>query len=232
MPIYRLGEDPEAFPPPSHAEESGLLAVGGDLSPRRLLSAYSQGIFPWYSEGQPILWHSPDPRFVLLPEALHLSSSLKKTLKRAPYEIRLDTAFAKVIDACSKTPRPGQDGTWITDEMRDAYVALHRLGLAHSAEAWREGELVGGLYGVSLGSAFFGESMFAHAPDASKVAFATLVGWLQGRGFTLVDCQVYTDHLARFGAEQWPRARFLRALREALKKPTLRGKWKLEAVAS
>jgi leucyl/phenylalanyl-tRNA--protein transferase len=192
------------------------------------LSAYSRGIFPWYSEGQPILWHSPDPRFGLLPEGLHLSASLKKTLKRAPYDVRLDTAFSRVIDACSGTPRPGQDGTWITPEMRDAYGALHRLGLAHSAEAWQGDELVGGLYGVSLGSAFFGESMFAHAPDASKIAFATLVGWLKGRGFTLVDCQVYTDHLARFGAEQWPRARFLKALGEALEQPTLRGKWRLE----
>lgn len=228
MPIYRLDEDkPELFPPPEAAEPGGLLAVGGDLSPRRLLTAYSQGIFPWYSEGQPILWHSPDPRFVLLPEKLHLSSSLKKTLKRAPYEVRLDTAFAQVIDACARTPRPGQGGTWITDEMRDAYVALHRLGLAHSAEAWRGSELVGGLYGVSLGSAFFGESMFAHAPDASKVAFATLVEWLKRRGITLIDSQVYTDHLARFGAEEWPRARYLDALEEALQVPTLRGKWVL-----
>jgi len=228
MPVFRLGEDPEAFPPPDAAEPNGLLAVGGDLSARRLLGAYARGIFPWYSEGQPILWHSPNPRFVLLPEGLHVAASLKKTLKRKPYEVRLDTAFAQVIDACSRTPRPGQDGTWITEEMKDAYVALHRLGLAHSAEAWRGSELVGGLYGVSLGSAFFGESMFAHAPDASKVAFATLVGWLKAQGFTLVDCQVYTDHLARFGAEEWPRKRFLTALETALEAPTLRGKWSLE----
>lgn len=227
MAVYRLGEDPELFPPPGEADESGLLAVGGDLSPRRLLSAYAQGIFPWYSEGQPLLWHSPDPRFVLLPDALHVAGSLKKTLKRGPYEVRLDTAFAQVIDACARTPRPGQEGTWITREMKEAYVALHRLGFAHSAEAWRGSELVGGLYGVSLGSAFFGESMFAHAPDASKVAFATLVEWLKGRGFTLVDCQVYTDHLARFGAELWPRPRFLAALAHALEAPTLRGKWSL-----
>lgn len=227
MPVFLLNADPEAFPPPGRADASGLLAVGGDLSPRRLLAAYSRGIFPWYSEGQPILWHSPDPRFALEPQGIHVGRSLQKTIKRGVYEFRLDTAFAEVIDACAQTPRPGQNGTWITEEMRDAYVELHRLGLAHSAESWKDGQLVGGLYGVSLGSAFFGESMFAHAPDASKVAFAQLVETLGGWGFTLIDCQVETEHLARFGAQHWPRERFLTELAKALEAPTRNGPWSL-----
>ncbi|MBF5043601.1 leucyl/phenylalanyl-tRNA--protein transferase [Aggregicoccus sp. 17bor-14] len=230
MPIYLLNEDPEDFPPPERADRSGLLAVGGDLRPERLLAAYTRGIFPWYSEGQPLLWHSPDPRFVLEPARLHVGKSLKKTLKRAPYQLRWDTAFERVIDACAEAPRPGQSGTWITPEMRAAYVTLHRLGFAHSCEAWEEGRLVGGFYGVSLGAAFFGESMFAHAPDASKVAFATAVQRFAGWGFHFVDCQVETEHLARFGAEDWPRRRFLQALGAALAAaPTRRGAWTQEA---
>lgn len=225
MPIYFLGDDPEAFPPPEKADRSGLLAVGGDLTPARLLSAYARGIFPWYSAGQPILWHSPNPRFVLTPDKLHVGKSLRKTLKAAPYEVRYDTAFAEVITACGEAPRPGQDGTWITHEMRDAYVELHRLGFAHSIESWAEGKLQGGLYGVSLGAAFFGESMFARAPDASKVAFVTAVERFRGWGFHFIDCQVETEHLARFGAEHWPRRRFLEALAAALREPTRRGPW-------
>jgi leucyl/phenylalanyl-tRNA--protein transferase len=224
MPVFRL-DDRLEFPPATLAED-GLLAVGGDLSPERLVLAYSRGIFPWYEEGLPILWHSPDPRMVLEPDRLRVPSSLRKTIRKQPYRLTLDTAFAEVIRACATTPRPGQDGTWITDEMRDAYVKLFRLGLAHSAEAWRGDELVGGLYGVSLGSIFFGESMFAHAPDASKIAFVTLVAELLRRGVTLIDCQVYTDHLARFGAEEWPRERYLRALAQALRRPTQRGRWR------
>ena len=230
MPVYRLG--PElVFPPPEEADPSGLLAVGGDLSPERLLLAYAQGIFPWYDETLPILWHSPDPRMVLLPGELHVPKSLAKTLRRGRFELRLDTAFAEVIAACASTPRPRERGTWITAEMREAYLRLHALGFAHSAEAWRGGRLVGGLYGVALGGCFFGESMFAREPDASKAAFATLVRQLGRWGFALIDCQMHTEHLARFGAREWPRARFLRHLRAALERETRRGRWSLDAAA-
>jgi len=216
-----------AFPPPERADEDGLLAFGGDLRPERLLLAYSQGIFPWYAEGLPILWHSPDPRFVVLASELHVPRSLEKTLQRGTFEIRLDTSFEEVIDACGKLPRPEQDGTWITEEMKRAYTELHRLGYAHSAEAFREGRLVGGLYGVSLGGAFFGESMFALETDASKAAFVVLVREVKRHDIELIDCQVYTHHLARFGASLWSRRRYLDALRTALQKPTRRGAWRL-----
>lgn len=225
--IFRLDKR-LIFPPPHLAEPSGLLAVGGDLSPKRLLLGYSSGIFPWYNEGLPILWHSPDPRMVLHAKALHVGRSLAKEIRRRTYEIRLDTAFREVISACADTPRPDQDGTWITDEMLEAYVELHRLGFAHSVEAWRDGELQGGLYGVSLGSIFFGESMFAHAPDASKVAFVTLVRQMERWGIDLIDCQVKTSHLSRFGAEEEPREQFLEELRAALEKPTRRGVWRFD----
>jgi leucyl/phenylalanyl-tRNA--protein transferase len=228
LPVYRLHPSRLDFPPPEEAEPDGLLAVGGDLRPERLLAAYAQGIFPWYSEGLPILWHSPDPRFVLLPGELHVGRSLRKVIKRGEYTFRLDTAFEKVMAACGKVKRPGQRGTWITQDMKRAYSELHRLGFAHSAEAWRGEELVGGLYGVSLGSAFFGESMFALAPDASKVAFVLLSEQLVSWGFTLIDCQVETEHLARFGAVPWPREQFLLALADGLKAPTRRGKWEAE----
>lgn len=227
MPVFRLDET-LVFPPP-HLAEDGLLAVGGDLSPQRLLTAYSQGIFPWYEEGLPILWHSPDPRMVLPVSALHVPRSLAKTIRRGAYRVTLDSSFRDVVEACASMDRPGQDGTWITTEMIDAYETLHRMGFAHSVEAWDDGELAGGLYGVSLGSAFFGESMFARAPDASKVAFVTLVQDLARRGITLVDCQVHTDHLARFGAVEWPRERFLDTLEAALREPTRKGKWTLSA---
>lgn len=225
MPIKFLGKDPEDFPPPHMADRSGLLAVGGDLSPERLLVAYSRGIFPWYSEGQPYLWYSPHPRFVLEPSKLHVGRSLRKSLKAGRFHIRWDTAFVQVMEACGRVPRPGQNGTWITRDMLRAYTELHRLGFAHSVEAWQEGRLVGGLYGVSLGAAFFGESMFALEPDASKVAFVTAVERFAGWGFHLIDCQVETEHLARFGAEHWPRPRFLEALARALQEPTRRGSW-------
>jgi leucyl/phenylalanyl-tRNA--protein transferase len=226
-PVHRLGSA-LAFPDPEDGEPDGLLAVGGDLSPQRLLLAYSLGIFPWYGEGLPILWHSPDPRTVLPLEALRVSRSLRKVLRRGDYEVRLDTAFARVIERCASIERPEGEGTWITSEMRAAYERLHELGYAHSAEAWLEGRLVGGLYGVSLGSAFFGESMYADAPDASKVAFVTLARQLRAWGFEWIDCQVHTEHLARFGARSWPRRRFLDALRRALERPTRVGRWQLD----
>ena len=216
------------FPHPEQSEPDGLLAVGGDLSPERLLLAYSAGIFPWYGEGLPILWHSPDPRTVLLPEALHVPRSLAKVLRRGDYEVRLDTAFARVIEACATVRRSEGEGTWITDEMQEAYVRLHELGFAHSAEAWQGERLVGGLYGVSLGSAFFGESMYAERGDASKVAFVTLVRQLARWDFALIDCQVHTQHLERFGAVPWPRERFLAELARCLEVPTRRGPWRLE----
>ena len=223
MPVYLLGKE-MAFPPVDHAED-GLLAVGGDLSSERLLRAYAEGIFPWYSEGQPILWHSPDPRFVLTPPQFRVPRSLRRVVRAQRFEITLDLAFGEVIDACGTTPRPTQGGTWITCEMKQAYEELHALGFAHSAEAWDRGKLVGGLYGVSLGSAFFGESMFAHEDDASKVALVAMVDQLARWGNTLIDCQVETNHLARFGAENWPRERYLNALEEALGRPTRRGRW-------
>ncbi len=212
------------FPAPREGDRRGLLAYGGDLEPERLLSAYAQGVFPWYDE-PPILWFSPDPRMVLEPGALHVSRSLAKRERQRPFALRMDTAFADVIRACAAMPRPGQHGTWITPEMIDAYIGLHELGFAHSVEAWRDDQLVGGLYGLSLGRIFFGESMFAHESDASKLAFVAAVRQLAGWGFELIDCQVETAHLARFGAVQWPRSDFLRALDRALEGETRRGRW-------
>ncbi len=225
MPIYRLPPD-IIFPDPNEADDDGLLACGGDLSPQRLLTAYAQGIFPWpYRPNWPMLWFSPNPRIVLVPEALHVSRSLRKTLRKREFAIRFDTAFTQVVHACAVIARPGQDGTWITAEMLQAYSRLHDLGFAHSAEAWFEGDLVGGLYGVSLGAAFFGESMFAHRRDASKVAFVHLVRHLRAWGFHFIDCQVHTDHMERFGAIAWSRKRFLTALQHALRVPTHHGRW-------
>ena len=227
MAVFRLPRDP-IFPDPELAEADGLVAVGGDLSPDRLLRAYADGIFPWYSEETPILWWSPDPRMVLLPAELHLPRSLRRTIRSGAFEVRADTAFGAVIRRCAETGRPGQDGTWITPEMIVAYERLHELGFAHSFEAWEGGELAGGLYGVSLGAAFFGESMFSDRPDASKVAFAASVEWLRGRGFELVDCQVDTEHLRRFGAREIRRAEFLARLRNALASSTVKGPWRVE----
>ena len=227
MPIYAL--TPELiFPPADHAEPNGLLAVGGDLRPERLLLAYAEGIFPWFSDDQPILWHSPDPRMVLWGPDLHVPRSLRKTIRKEPFQLTLDTAFAEVVHQCAVVPRPDQTGTWITDDMADAYIVLHEHGFAHSVEAWCDGELVGGLYGVSLGGAFFGESMFTAATNASKIAFVALVKQLEAWGIGLIDCQVHTPHLERFGAECWPREQFLRALKEALKAPTHRGTWSFD----
>jgi leucyl/phenylalanyl-tRNA--protein transferase len=228
MPVYRLGKA-LGFPPPEAAEATGLLAVGGDLEPERLLLAYSLGIFPWYGEGQPILWHAPDPRAVLFPSRLRVSRSLRKAIRRRPFQLKLDTAFEAVVRACAEVPRPGDPGTWITAEMRRAYVRLHALGYAHSAEAWTDEALVGGLYGVSLGGVFFGESMFALSSDASKVAFVALVRQLAAWDFDLVDCQLHSDHLARFGAVDCSRRRFGEALAAALTKATRRGPWRFDS---
>jgi leucyl/phenylalanyl-tRNA--protein transferase len=227
MPVYLL-TDELIFPPPEGASPEGVVAIGGDFSPERLLLGYSQGIFPWPTEGFPLLWFSPDPRFVLVPDRIRVSRSLRKRMRKKTYRITTDTAFDEVICACADVPRPGQSGTWITDELIGGYEALHERGFAHSVEAWDEEDvLVGGLYGVSLGGMFFGESMFAVAPDASKVAFVTLIGNLVHWGFDLVDCQVHTEHLERFGAERWSRARFLETLHASLEKPSRRGRWEL-----
>lgn len=222
MPVYRLDER-LLFPPPERGPRRGPIAVGGDLRPERLLLAYSMGIFPW--QGEPLHWHSPDPRMVLLADDLRVSRSLTRRIRRADLRLTLDTAFEEVMVACATVPRPGQDGTWITAGMVESYTELHRRGVAHSAEAWRDDRLVGGLYGLSLGAAFFGESMFAHEADASKVAFVALVRQLAAWGIPLVDCQVYTEHLARFGAREWPRRDFLAALHAALDRPTRLGPW-------
>jgi len=226
MPVFRL-DDRLVFPP-VHLAEDGLLALGGDLRPERLMLGYTQGIFPWYAENLPILWHSPDPRMVMTTRDLVVQKSLKKVIRRAPYELRMDTAFLRVLEGCSTVPRPGQAGTWLIQEMVDAYTKLHELGFAHSIEAWEGTKLVGGLYGVSLGAAFFGESMFAQAPDASKVAFVACARQLDSWGIGLIDCQVHTDHLARFGAYEVTRLHYLEMLRVALDQPTRRGKWGFE----
>lgn len=227
MPVYLLNDE-LVFPPPEGASEEGVVAVGGDLSPERLALAYSQGIFPWPHEGLPLLWFSPDPRCVIAFEQASITRSLRRRIRRRTYEVRTDTAFERVIEACSTVPRPGQDGTWINEEIVQGYCALHERGLAHSVEAFLDGELVGGLYGVALGKSFCGESMFARADDASKVATVSMLGNLCAMGYHFVDCQVYTEHLGRFGAVEWPRPRFLHALRRALSEPGHVGPWRFE----
>jgi leucyl/phenylalanyl-tRNA---protein transferase len=226
--VYRLGKT-LAFPPPEEAEPNGLLAVGGDLTPDRLLLAYAMGIFPWYTEETPILWFSPDPRGVLTPKTLVVHRKLARRVRSGGFDVTLDRAFGRVIRGCAEVPREGQKGTWITDDMIAAYEQLHEMGFAHSVETWEGGELVGGLYGVSLGTAFFGESMFSRRTDASKVALVQLVRQIERWGFELIDCQVRNDHLASLGAEQWPRERFLTALTSCLHFPTRRGPWSLDA---
>jgi leucyl/phenylalanyl-tRNA--protein transferase len=220
-------EDP--FPPLERALEkpNGLLAAGADLSEPRLLDAYARGIFPWYSEDQPLLWWSPDPRMVLFPSELKIPRSLRKRLARRDFEVRADTAFEEVIRACSE-PRPGQEGTWITGDMATAYAELARAGHAHSVETWIGGELAGGLYGVALGRMFYGESMFTRAPDASKIALAHLVRQLERWGFGMIDCQMKTAHLARFGAREIARADFMRKLANLVNYPRTTRKWRLD----
>ena len=212
MPIYQLPEQ-HIFPPAFEAEPNGLLAVGGDLHPDRLFKAYQEGIFPWYSQRQPILWFSPNPRFVLFPSELHIPKTLKKTIKKKKFEIRINTDFFEVVKQCSEFSRPDQYGTWITNDMKNAYNELHRIGRSHSFEAFEDGVLVGGLYGVSIGGIFAGESMFAEVSDASKVAFIWAVRQLQLWGVQLIDCQVYTEHLERFGAREIPRMEYMQHLK-------------------
>jgi leucyl/phenylalanyl-tRNA--protein transferase len=214
------------FPPVESALESpnGLLAAGGDLAPGRLLAAYRKGIFPWFSENQPILWWSPDPRTVLLPSELKISRSLAKTLRNTTYSIRFDSDFDAIIEACA-APRKGQPGTWISGEMRSAYRRLHDLGHAHCVETWIDGRLAGGLYGVALGRAFFGESMFSRVRDASKLALAALTSHLQLKNFGVIDCQVHTDHLASLGARSLPRRQFSELLEELIDFPGYPGPW-------
>jgi leucyl/phenylalanyl-tRNA--protein transferase len=219
----------DRFPPVERAlrEPNGLLAAGGDLSVARLVQAYEQGVFPWYSEGQPILWWSPDPRMALVPGELKIPRSLKKRLAKRDYEVRADTAFGEVIRACA-APRRGQEGTWITEEMVAAYTRLHRAGHAHCVETWIGGRLAGGLYGVALGRMFYGESMFAAAPDASKIALAHLVRQLERWGYGLIDCQMATAHLARFGAREIPRADFMRRLAKLVNYPRTSQPWRCD----
>lgn len=235
LPWLPAGSASIRFPDPAQAlsDPDGLLAVGGDLRPETLLKAYRNGIFPWYSDGQPILWWSPDPRLILPPDELHLSRSLRKTLRRGRFEVSLDCDFEAVIKACAQ-PRAAlqadQQGTWITEDMQQAYIRLHRLGHAHSVESWLDGKLVGGLYGVAIGPVFFGESMFARVSDASKVAFAHLCRQLQGWNYTLIDCQVVTDHLVSLGARSIPREDFIQRIKPAttqgIPKPSPR--WRLD----
>ncbi len=213
------------FPPVEFAEDDGLLALGGDHSIERLLLAYRSGIFPWYSEGQMILWWSPDPRFVLFPKKVKISKSLKQLFNRGTFEVTYDQDFQAVISSCKRAPRKGQDDTWITEEMLKAYIELHVAGYAHSVEVWYEKELVGGLYGVSIGNCFFGESMFSKMDNASKVGFITLVRKLESLGFGLIDCQVHTDHLKRLGAGEIPRSEFINILKKGLENETISGNW-------
>jgi len=220
------------FPPLEKAlvEPNGLLAAGGDLDPQRILAAYRRGIFPWYSADDPILWWSPDPRMVLLPDELRISRSLAKTLRNARYEVRLDTAFDDVVRACAGKPREGQSGTWITAGMQAAYLELHRLGHAHSVETWIDGRLVGGLYGIAIGRAFYGESMFADARDASKIALAHLCAHLKRRGFGIIDCQMETRHLASLGARPIPRREFAERLDKLCPSGEAPGRWPVDAI--
>ncbi|WP_028580411.1 leucyl/phenylalanyl-tRNA--protein transferase [Desulfogranum japonicum] len=226
MPVFRLIDDP-IFPAPELADDNGLLAIGGDLSPVRLLSAYSQGIFPWYNEGDPILWWSTSPRLVLLPSEFHCSKRLQRTMRQKKFLVTADTAFNQVITACAETERNGEKGTWITDEMKQAYITLHQLGFAHSIESWFENKLAGGLYGVCLDGIFFGESMFTRVTDASKVALATLMLNADNLNLRLVDCQMTTPHLLSMGARELSRTEFMSRLEEHIDTCLPQKKWRL-----
>ncbi len=228
MPIFALSED-LLFPPARLASREGLLAVGGDLSAERLLLAYRAGIFPWFSDGEPILWWSPDPRLVLYPREFHLSRSLEKSIRRGDFTVTTDRAFEQVIRECGRVRCDTGEGTWIVPEMIEAYCGLHHEGFAHSVEAWQGGRLAGGLYGIALGRCFFGESMFARVSNASKTALAALVAFLRVEGFGLIDCQVTTGHLQRMGAREIPRGLYLEELEVHLQGPPRPGKWELPA---
>ncbi len=223
MPVFYL-TDKILFPPVHYAEPSGILAVGGDLAPERLLEAYSHGIFPWFSDDSPIVWWSPDPRFVVYPSEIKVSRSMRQVLERGVFRITFDRAFRDVITACS-LPRKHEQGTWITDDMIEAYVKLHEIGYAHSIEAWKGESLAGGLYGVSLGRTFFGESMFSRESNASKAAFITLAVNLRRNGFDIIDCQVHTEHLESLGAFEMPRDMFIGIIRKSLAGETIKGNW-------
>lgn len=224
MTIYQLSNEP-IFPHPDDAEPDGLLAVGGSLTEKRLIAAYASGIFPWYNEGDPLLWWSPDPRMVLFPEKFKISKSLKQTIKKNKFDIRIDFAFEEVIANCADIKRKNEQGTWITNEMQDAYIKLFHAGLAHSIETWEGNKLVGGLYGISLGSTFFGESMFHKRSDASKIAFYALCKLCLKWNFKFIDCQITNPHLLSLGAEEIPRADFLDLLNTALDSETIQGNW-------
>jgi leucyl/phenylalanyl-tRNA--protein transferase len=224
MPVFQLQKEC-VFPDPSYAEPEGLLAVGGDLSAERLLTAYATGIFPWFSEEDPILWWSPDPRCVIYPSEVKVSKSMRQVFRKEAFSCTLDHDFGTVIRNCKKTPRKEQDGTWITSDMVKAYEALHKLGYAHSVEVWQDGKIVGGLYGISLGGTFFGESMFSLVSNASKVAFISLLDHLDALSFDIIDCQVPNPHLKSLGARTIPREQFTKVLHRSVKKDTLRGDW-------
>jgi leucyl/phenylalanyl-tRNA--protein transferase len=230
MPVFRLS-DAITFPPPRLAREDGLLAVGGDLSPERLLVAYQLGIFPWYGEGDPILWWAPTPRLILRPEEFHLSRTLRRELRRGTFTFTMDTAFPAVIRACAEVRTTRGAPTWINEEMIAAYCRLHALGHAHSLECWQEGEeLVGGLYGVAVGGVFFGESMFSRVTNSSKAALAVLARQLTLWRFTCIDCQMRTDHLLSLGAQEMAADQFFSMLQQAILRPDRRGQWGLEAM--
>ena len=223
--IYQLNDDDCFFPPADHANKDGLLAFGGDLSPQRLIMAYANGIFPWYNTDDPILWWSLDPRLIIRPGEMKISKSLRRTLRSGKFEVRIDTRFREVMQHCAETPREGQDGTWIQDEMVEAYTHLNEMGIAHSFETYQEDRLVGGLYGLGIGKAFFGESMFHTVTDASKVAFHHLHQFLKNNGFKLIDCQQETRHLTSLGAYSVSRSAFIEELRVLTREASLVGNW-------
>ncbi|NQX91404.1 MAG: leucyl/phenylalanyl-tRNA--protein transferase [Flavobacteriales bacterium] len=224
MPLFLLTDD-LFFPAPQDSMPDGLIAVGGDLSEARLLLAYENGIFPWFNAGDPILWWSPNPRCFLFHEALKVSKSMRNVMNRGHFTVTMDRAFDEVIRACGDIPRKDQDGSWITDEMLNAYINLHEIGIAHSVEVWQNQELVGGLYGLSMGKIFFGESMFSKASNSSKMALISLSRFLSEKGFSGIDCQVMNEHLRSMGAEDIPRNQYLEILEKSLNHPTLKGSW-------